>query len=984
MAPRLARSSVQGAAPRNAKNKSRKRNLDAYSTAAHSVKPDKTVPRHRLGESVEGAPRQKRRRTDDDEADASEDDSAPQRKLPRQNGRGIADEDDDGVEQGSDSEGNEWTLGGLKDDDEDSELDSDEAFGESDEERFEGFAFRGSSSVGRKKVVRRSKSLASDAADGGIDLDEGSASSDGEDEDDDFGDEGVDLATMLDDDPTAEDAEDVEEDGDESDGASEEDEEDAPSEIDDEGEADGANDEERYARFRDRIEALDPTNKDDAKPLQPAESGIITMEDLLADIDVTQRKQILATTKPKRKSQRAERLTAPLPKRQQDRLHREAASEQAKEQLDRWRDTVIHNRRAEFLTFPLVDPSKQQNVGKDKFIDGKPQGELEESIRRIMEESGMVARVDEKNHDEEDELMRAEELATNDLPVEEVMRRRAELRRARELMFRQEVKAKRIAKIKSKAYRRVHRKERERLAEKERLLLHPDGGVDDEERDTNDRRRAQERMSTKHRDSKFAKSVKATNRTVWDEGARGGVMEEARRREELKRRIAGREEDGEGSDVSSVSGEDEENDEMEKQLQRLQEGRQGIGQRGVGGMKFMRAAEERRRKANEEDVERLRKEMAVEDGDEEESDGKVGEEGLGRAIFGPKAKISPAERQKEKSREMEEGNMSDDEEKVEIAVGADMVGASRDGAAKPLKGILRKGGQSSDKREPQRARSVWLKDPAPADEAQDEPFVSAWLTDPAAKKSKRRSRTTDDGEAMIELLPANGVAALGPPPQKTAKKASKEQKSVPTGEKDGEVRTDGTAAGNTSGWQTIEQTGDDSDGEEGGDANPALTADEQKALYHRQAFAGDDVHLAFEREKAELVADEDEKEISTHLPGWGSWTGIGLSKAVKKANKRQLHNPLFKTKLPGGVRPEDRKDAKLPNAIVSEKTDRKGKKYFAPVLPHGFEQGEQYERSLRVPLGPEWTTKEVFQRGTRPRVVVKRGVVVGPMEKPMV
>ncbi|KAI7124003.1 hypothetical protein KC317_g19951 [Hortaea werneckii] len=54
------------------------------------------------------------------------------------------------------------------------------------------------------------------------------------------------------------------------------------------------------------------------------------------------------------------------------------------------------------------------------------------------------------------------------------------------------------------------------------------------------------------------------------------------------------------------------------------------------------------------------------------------------------------------------------------------------------------------------------------------------------------------------------------------------------------------------------------------------------------------------------------------------------------------------------------------------------------MLPHGFEQKEQYERSLRVPVGPEWTTKETFQRATRPRVVVKPGAVIQPMEKPMV
>ena len=57
-------------------------------------------------------------------------------------------------------------------------------------------------------------------------------------------------------------------------------------------------------------------------------------------------------------------------------------------------------------------------------------------------------------------------LQTNQLSVEEVARRRGELRKMRELMFRAEVKARRIGKIKSKTYRRIKRKEKERTGEK--------------------------------------------------------------------------------------------------------------------------------------------------------------------------------------------------------------------------------------------------------------------------------------------------------------------------------------------------------------------------------------------------------------------------------------------------------------------------------------------------------------------------------------
>ena len=66
----------------------------------------------------------------------------------------------------------------------------------------------------------------------------------------------------------------------------------------------------------------------------------------------------------------------------------------------------------------------------------------------------------------EDEISQTETLKMNHLSVEEVAARRAELAKMRDLMFRAEAKAKRLAKIKSKTYRRLRKKERVRLAEK--------------------------------------------------------------------------------------------------------------------------------------------------------------------------------------------------------------------------------------------------------------------------------------------------------------------------------------------------------------------------------------------------------------------------------------------------------------------------------------------------------------------------------------
>jgi len=74
----------------------------------------------------------------------------------------------------------------------------------------------------------------------------------------------------------------------------------------------------------------------------------------------------------------------------------------------------------------------------------------------------------------------------------------------------------------------------------------------------------------------------------------------------------------------------------------------------------------------------------------------------------------------------------------------------------------------------------------------------------------------------------------------------------------------------------------------------------------------------------------------------------------------------------------------LANRVSNSLTDvatSQNDRYLASQLPHPFESRQQYERSLRLPVGPEWSTKETFQDGTKPRVLMKQGIIA-PMSKP--
>jgi U3 small nucleolar RNA-associated protein 14 len=148
----------------------------------------------------------------------------------------------------------------------------------------------------------------------------------------------------------------------------------------------------------------------------------------------------------------------------------------------------------------------------------------------------------------EQDIHKTEELKMNHLSVEEVASRRGELRKMRELMFRAEVKAKRVAKIKSKTYRKIKKKEREKMAQ----ALGDDEEDEEALRLKREVERARERATLRHKNTgKWAKAMKARGELGVNE--RKEISDMLDRGEMLRRRIRGQK----GSDSEGESSDDE-------------------------------------------------------------------------------------------------------------------------------------------------------------------------------------------------------------------------------------------------------------------------------------------------------------------------------------------------------------------------------------------------------------------------------------------
>ncbi|KAJ5758058.1 uncharacterized protein N7511_006752 [Penicillium nucicola] len=949
----MPRSSAQLRGPKDpsaqkpAQKRKNGRALNALSIAEKQIPTKLGVRRSRLGAYDDGSFIRKRNNGDDDE-----DDEAQHHKRRRT-------EDTGSLDGGSDSEGHEWTLGQVNSDD-DSELDSDEALGESDEERFEGFTFRASKSTSKPKKAEPKAKKPSE-----INLDEDDEESEeesegdyDEDEDDDLGEDAVDLATAWDMNAAAEE-EDVKEasrkakraardDSDEdsgSEGDSESEESDDDLSVSDEGA-----DKHGLSKLQDFVQAMEtgkPTKRTQKSQEQgkPSEYGLtssnkLTVADLLPSITDSRLKSSLKhidSVLQNSKTGIPGKLDAPLAKRQQDRLDRAAAYEKSKETLNRWLDTVKANRRAEHLSFPLADPDAEQNHKKMDIV--KPQNDLESAIQNILVESGLA---EAEGQSAEDQIQKMEELQARNIPIEEIQARRTELRKRRDLMFREEVRSKRIKKIKSKSYRRVHRKEREKQEQQERQAL-IEAGVDPDEMDQekSERMRAEARMGSKHRESKWSKGLKQSGRTAWDEEARNSAADLAQREEELRKRIEGKRVSTGEDDYLESSSESEEDDPWAEdasdvERQKIQKKLKALNGDDVDedapkgphadlfAMKFMQKADAARKEQNDAEIRKLERELH---GEESESEA---ESEVGRRKFGKTSKTEQKPVKPLLKNEFEEALDSDDEDAQAARAGSDDdVNIVVDAPAKQKS-------TSTNKNVSQPSRNSSQREESPADEE------NPWLVQ--TERTNRR-RTGPDAQETIDI-------SLDVAPQAAPAKQQKKQKNAKAAP------------------AKKHQLEDESDDEEN---VPVLLKNHDLV---KRAFAGDEVVQDFEQDKMDTIEDEGDHVVDNTLAGWGSWAGDGVSKKQQKRQKRDLTTVQ-------GVKPQQRKDAKLDRVIINQKRVKKNVKYMASQLPHEFETKQQYERSLRMPLGPEWSTKETFQSGTKPRIMVKQGIIK-PMQNPMI
>lgn len=119
----------------------------------------------------------------------------------------------------------------------------------------------------------------------------------------------------------------------------------------------------------------------------------------------------------------------------------------------------------------------------------------------------------------------------------------------------------------------------------------------------------------------------------------------------------------------------------------------------------------------------------------------------------------------------------------------------------------------------------------------------------------------------------------------------------------------------------------------------------------------------------------------TGKQGWGSWAGLGAA-PMSAGAKRRRDEKLKKLDDEDNKKKLARKDAKMPNVMVSERRVKLAGKYKIADVPYPYTSREQYERAMQMPVGPEWNTSQIVRKNTKPEIITKAGRIIEPIALP--
>ena len=323
----------------------------------------------------------------------------------------------------------------------------------------------------------------------------------------------------------------------------------------------------------------------------------ISVNDLLQDLNDTENFGDLKNIASKQAKPLLETSQA-----SQDRANRHAAYEEVVNESEKWRPIVREIEKQRTITFGAPDHPEKKRSKRFRPV----KSELAQTITSILDEQKLTPKAQATLEDEQNAKLSEQELKERAL-------RLANLRR---LQFYNEEKARRWKKIKSKAFRRLHKRDMAPIPLEE--LAETDPEQFQRELAKVEAKRAKERVTLRHKNtSQWVRRVLARGLKSATEEEKRSYEDQLKLGEELMKKIKIKKRNADDDDESEYEEEEEGNEtgtgkeeEIKKQEDKLS---------GLLNMKFMRDAREKK----EHEMEEMKKLLKEQESGETPSTGIV-------------------------------------------------------------------------------------------------------------------------------------------------------------------------------------------------------------------------------------------------------------------------------------------------------------------------------------------------------------------------
>ncbi|KAG8979889.1 hypothetical protein FRC05_007332 [Tulasnella sp. 425] len=572
-------------------------------------------------------------------------------------------------------------------------------------------------------------------------------------------------------------------------------------------------------------------------------------------------------------------LATPLPLRLQSRVERQAAYRKTKDEVENRSISRFLSKRLPPQSAPLQEnllalsrrvlapPSPHHAL----MYDTQPANDMESAVDRLLKRARL----------RDDIESRETELDAKIASIEEIRARQAELRRARESMSRAQVKAARMARIKSKMYRKIKRREKEKDVARAEDVAAIDPDLAAADRFQQDLDRARERATLRHKNG--SKWIRASRiGTDGNKEVSRGVVEMSQKAEALREKISGTRDDSSESVSETDDGVDAVEQALEE-LDGLQKdgSDQPTSASGVFAMKFMQDSMARQIMRVDQEMLKFRSELEQSDVSEDPQHRlpasfvhNVNVDGNeGRFRFNGKSDITPSQTlDNSKSNERNTG------EPPLTRMGADV---SQSNVASSATGIVSNpwlAGRPSTttSRISRKFNQVVVGKNSDAAEKS--------LALLKKRQANAGFADTDDARVDISLAATLQKASADMPLQVSSSSGPNEafkrrNAKVPVAPHSHNSSDQATMVNTIRGHSNAEGQSDADTAED--ELHLGDAALHHKQLVAR-AFAQDSVIEEFARDKAVTIAGESASSINDQaLPGWGSWTGAGVDTKYK-------------------------------------------------------------------------------------------------------